>query len=65
MHGNGELGEGQAGDVIVHADQAVRREDDAARAHLRAKFRATLTRVLIVQLLSVIVLGLIQIVYNR
>ena len=31
----------------------------------RAKFRATLTRVLIVQLVSVIALGLIQIVYNR
>jgi hypothetical protein len=31
----------------------------------RAKFRSTLTRVLIVQLVSVIALGLIQIVYNR
>jgi hypothetical protein len=31
----------------------------------RARFRATLTRVLIVQLVSVILLGLIQIVYNR
>lgn len=31
----------------------------------RARFRATLIRVLIVQLVSVIVLGLIQIVYNR
>ena len=29
------------------------------------KFRLTLTRVLIVQLVSVIVLGLIQFVYNR
>jgi hypothetical protein len=41
------------------------RIDDAARAQSRSKFRATLTRVLIVQLVSVIVLGLIQIVYNR
>ena len=31
----------------------------------RARFRRTLTRVLIVQLVSVIALGLIQIVYNR
>jgi hypothetical protein len=31
----------------------------------RARFRRTLRRVLIVQLVSVIVLGLIQIVYNR
>ena len=30
-----------------------------------AKFRRTLTRVLIVQLVSMIVLGLIQIVWNR
>jgi hypothetical protein len=39
--------------------------DDAALAQSRAKFRATLTRVLIVQLVSVILLGLIQVVYNR
>jgi hypothetical protein len=31
----------------------------------RAKFRTTLTRVLIVQLVSMMLLGLIQIVYNR
>ena len=31
----------------------------------RARFRATLIRVLFVQLVSVIVLGLIQILYNR
>ena len=30
-----------------------------------SRFRRTLTRVAIVQLVSVIVLGLIQIVYNR
>jgi hypothetical protein len=31
----------------------------------REKFRRTLQRVLIVQLVSVIVLGLIQVLYNR
>jgi hypothetical protein len=41
------------------------RIDDAVRAQLRARFRRTLARVLIVQLVSVVVLGLIQIVYNR
>jgi len=39
--------------------------DERTAARASAKFRATLTRVLIVQLVSVIVLGLIQIVYNR
>jgi hypothetical protein len=31
----------------------------------RAKFRTTLRRVLIVQLVSMVVLGLIQVFYNR
>jgi hypothetical protein len=39
--------------------------DQRTDLRARARFRATLTRVLIVQLVSVIVLGLIQIVYNR
>ena len=42
---------------------AARTEDVDGAA--RARFRATLTRVLIVQLVSVIVLALIQIAYNR
>ena len=37
------------------------REGDQAAA----RFRRTLTRVLIVQLVSMIVLGLIQVLYNR
>jgi hypothetical protein len=39
--------------------------DERTAQEARARFRTTLTRVLIVQLVSVIVLGLIQIVYNR
>jgi len=39
--------------------------DERTDAQARARFRATLTRVLIVQLVSVIMLGLIQVVYNR
>jgi hypothetical protein len=39
--------------------------DEPAAVEARARFRATLIRVLIVQLVSVILLGLIQIVYNR
>ena len=38
---------------------------DQSQDEARAKFRGTLIRVLIVQLVSVIVLGLIQVVYNR
>ena len=39
--------------------------DERLAERARARFRATLTRVLIVQLVSVIVLGAIQILYNR
>ncbi len=45
---------------MSQAKQAARGQDAA-----RERFRATLVRVLIVQLVSVIVLGLIQILYNR
>jgi hypothetical protein len=39
--------------------------DERLAEEARRRFRATLTRVLIVQLVSVILLASIQIVYNR
>ena len=39
--------------------------DEPIADAMRARFRRTLTAVLIVQLVSVILLALIQIVYNR
>jgi len=45
--------------------QAMPPESSQERDAAAAKFRRTLTRVLIVQLVSMIVLGLIQVYYNR
>jgi hypothetical protein len=39
-------------------------QDLPSRAAARAKFRATLVRVLIVQAVAIAILGLIQAVYN-
>ena len=45
--------------------QATPPESSPARDPAASRFRRTLTRVLIVQLVSMIALGLIQIFYNR